>query len=115
MGSGARLGRNAGLARTFGVSPKLFYTSVREILCSWELPTQQPRVLRDLPLTFHLLEPQRLRLKVNPLSPSAALSEDAYACHAIQQYALVAGLATRRLLKLYLSCPFEPVHSIRLA
>src|SRR5205823_11012359 len=99
----------------FGVSPKLFYARIREVLCSWKLPTQEPGILLSLPITLHLLDPHRLRLKINPLRPATALSEDAYAGHAIQQYALVADLATRRLLNPNLSCPLEPVHPIRLA
>jgi hypothetical protein len=59
--------------------------------------------LWDLPSTFHFLDVQRLGRKVDPLSPSAALPENGYASHAIQQYALIARLATRRLLKTYFS------------
>src|SRR5207253_5360862 len=69
----------------------------------------------DLPITLHLLDLYSLWLKLDPLTPAAALPEDGYPGHAIQDYPLIPGLTTRHLLKRHLSCPLESIQPIGIA
>src|SRR5437867_3405042 len=69
----------------------------------------------DLPLTLHLLDLHSLRLKLDPLTPAAALPKDAYPGHAIQDYPLIPSLTTWRLLKRHLPCPLESIQPIGIA
>ncbi len=61
----------------------LLHTRIGKVFCAGNAVTEKPGVLLGLPVAFHLLDLNRIRLKVDPLSPSAALSKDGQVREAI--------------------------------
>jgi hypothetical protein len=61
----------------------LLHTRVGKVFCAGNAATEKPGVLMDLPVALHLLDLNRLRLKVDPLnsaqprqsSPSHAVTD----------------------------------------
>jgi len=47
----------------------LLHTRVAKVFCAGNAATEKPGVFMDLPVALHLLDLNRLRLKVDPLSP----------------------------------------------
>ena len=56
----------------------LLHTRIGKVVCTGNAATEKPGILRDLPVALRLLDLNTLRLKVDRLSPAAALPKDGH-------------------------------------